>query len=49
MLTMWDAFLKKEMGHSRPLFIDLRLLNTLDGIGVCNIKFDDDWIRTAAL
>ena len=34
----WDFFLKKKVGHSRPLFIYFRLFNTVDK-NKCSIKF----------
>ena len=38
-----------QMGHSRPLFLYIRLFNAVDSKQMFNINFANDWIRTANL
>ena len=43
-----ESIFFKKMGHSRPLFLQIRLFNTVDS--KCSIlKFANYWIRTADL
>ena len=38
-----------KMGHSRPLFLYLRLFNTVESKQMFILNFADDWIRTEDL